>query len=273
MRFAAPNLLLLPISMLAALPGFEVASVKVTTDRAPRYGSITCGPNTLTMRRVSMWMALRWAYGVESFQMLAPEWTQTVPLYDILAKAPDRVTPSDMRVMLRTLLAERFHVMAHTEKKEMRVMALLVARDGPKFRETTGKYDSALGLEMPFQFLGFDSGVHLQAREDSGGGPRQSFTNISMPEFAVMLAMVASRTPFEKVPVIDMTGLKGRYDIALVHERPSAPPAEGLHLTGDDVLADYKALMQKQLGLTLEPRKAAVDVLVIENVERHPTPN
>jgi uncharacterized protein (TIGR03435 family) len=259
--------------MVAAPPAFEVASVKVATDRTPRFGSITCGPNMLTMRGVSMWMAIRWAYGVESFQMSAPEWTQTDPLYDILAKAPGLVLTSQMRLMLRTLLAERFHVMVHSAKKEMRVTALLVAKGGLKFHKTTGKYDSALGMEMPFQFLGFDSGVHLQARVDSRGGPRQSFTNISMPEFAAMLAMVASRTPFEKVAVVDMTGLKGRYDVALVHERPSAAPSEELHLTSDDVLADYKPLMQKQLGLTLESRKAAVDVLVIENVERRPTPN
>ena len=90
MRCAAITFLLLPISMVAAQPAFEVASVKVTTDRAPPFGSVTYGPNMLTMRGVSMWMAIRWGYGVTRFQMSAPEWNQTDPLHDILAKADRR---------------------------------------------------------------------------------------------------------------------------------------------------------------------------------------
>ncbi len=83
--------------------------------------------------------------------------------------------------------------------------------------------------------------------------------------------MWASRAPFEKVPVVDMTGLKARYDLTLLHDRLAN--TEGERPTGDDVLADYKTLLQKQLGLTLERRKAPVEVLVIDHADRQPTPN
>jgi uncharacterized protein (TIGR03435 family) len=271
MKCAAMTLLLVPLSILAATPAFEVASVKVTKDRAPRFGSITHGPDTLTMRGISLWMAVRWAYGIESFQLSAPEWTQTDPIYDVLGKAPAQVPASQMRLMLGTLLSERFHLAVHWQKQQMSVSALLVAKSGKKFHETTEKYNDALGPEMPFQFLGFDGSVHMQRRLGDGGRMTDSFTNISMPVFASVLAMFASRNPFEKVPVLDMTGLKGKYDVIVVHDRLAT--TEGEHPTGDDVLADYKTLLQKQLGLTLEPRKAAVEVLVVDHVDRQPTPN
>ena len=271
MKRAAMTLLLFPMSIPAVTPAFEVASVKVTTNRAPRFGSITNGPDTLTMRGVSLWMAIRWAYGVESFQISGPEWTQADPLYDIIGKAPAQVPASQMRRMLRTLLSERFHLALHRQKQQMSVSALLVAKSGKKFHESIEKSDSALGPEIPFQFLGFDNSVHVQRRVSDGGRVTDSFTNISMPMFASVLAMSASRNPFEKVPVLDMTGLKGRYDLIVVHE-PLAT-AEGEHPTGDDVLADYKILLQRQPGLTLEVRKAAVEVLVIDHADRQPTPN
>ncbi len=110
MKCAGMTLLLFAMSIVAATPAFEVASVKLTKDRAPRFGSITHGPDTLTVRGISLWMAVRWAYGVESFQLSGPEWTQTDPLYDILAKAPTRVPATQTRLMLRTLLSERFHL-------------------------------------------------------------------------------------------------------------------------------------------------------------------
>lgn len=263
--------LLLSISAFAAPPAFEVASIKVTKDRAPRFGSIIHGPDTLTMRGISIWVAARWAYGVESFQLSAPEWTQTEPLYDIVAKAPNPVSSSQMRLMLQTLLSQRFHLSAHWQKQQMPVTALLVAKGGPKFHETTEKYDAALGPEMPFQFLGFDSSVHMQRSLVEGGRIRDSFTSVSMPALASILAMSASRNPFEKVPVVDMTGLKGRYDVTLVYDRFAA--SEGEHPSGDEMLADYKTVLQKQLGLTLEARKAAIEVLVIDHADRQPTAN
>jgi uncharacterized protein (TIGR03435 family) len=269
-----------------APPAFEVASVKVNPglfrnqDPGPREGAIQYTPDTLTMRGISLWLIVRWAYGVGSFQLSGPDWMQrAVPprRYDIVAKAPGPVRESQMRVMLRALLAERFHLAVHWEKKEMPVTALVVAKGGAKFHESTGRYDPARGEEMPMQFLGYGSDVHMQR---IWGSPlTDSYTNVPMNLFASVLAMAASKTPYEKVPVLDMTGLKGRYDFVLVLDLPRRARSEGGDAPSDEAappdnpLADIGRILPKQLGLTLENRKASVDVLVIDHVEREPTPN
>ena len=66
--------------------------------------------------------------------------------------------------MLRTLLAQRFHMTAHIEKKELPVWALLVAKGGIRFGEAGGEYDPAKGREMPIPFAGYGDDVHMQIR-------------------------------------------------------------------------------------------------------------
>ncbi len=74
-------------------------------------------------------------------------------------------------------------LVVHWQKQQMPVGALLVAKNGKTFHETTETYDSALGPEMPFQFLGFENSIHIQRSVGDGGRIRDSFTNISMPVF------------------------------------------------------------------------------------------
>jgi uncharacterized protein (TIGR03435 family) len=256
-------------------PAFEVASIKVNPNPPHKFfGAIQRSPDRLTMRSLSLWMIVRWAYGLESFQISGPEWLQAPPYYDILAKAPKPVRESEMRLMLRALLAERFHLAVHSEKKEMPVRALAVAKGGPKLRESSGKYDPGLGVEAPMQFLGFDSDVHMQRRQDPDGRIRDSYTNMPMRLFASVLAILASRTPYEKVAVVDMTGLQGRYDFALVLDRPGGVRGEGGDAPSlDDPLDALEGVLAKELGLCLQGRKAAVDVLVIDHADRIPAAN
>jgi uncharacterized protein (TIGR03435 family) len=269
----------------SASPTFEVASVKInpslgrSQDPGPRLGAIQYSPDTLTMRKMSMWLMVRWAYGLGSFQISAPDWMRhpLPPFYDIVAKASGSVRRSQMQLMLRTLLAERFHLAVHWEKKEMPVTALLVGRDGPRLHESTGRYDPARGAEAPVQFLGLDNNVHIQRTWDQGR-LRDSYTDVPMNLFASLLAMWASQTPYDNVPVLDMTGLQGRYDFTLVMDRPSGGTSEGGDAprelsSPDNLLADFKRILPKQLGLTLERRKAPVDVLVIDRVDKEPTPD
>ena len=94
-----------------------------------------------------------------------------------------------------------------------------------------------------------------------------------MALFACVLEAMSSKTPqYENaaIPVVDMTGLPGRFDLEVVHELPP----EGAGPQGaDDVLSDLKPLLEKQLGLTLERRKAMVDVLVVDHADQSPTAN
>lgn len=265
---------ILALGLASAQPvAFDAASVRINNSGGPRYGSIQYSDNRLTIRATSLWMCIRWAWHLESFQIAGPNWLQTAPLYDITATSAAPIKPEKMRMMLRTLLSERFGMKTHIEKREMRVTALVIAKYGPKLRPSSGKFDAALGPEAPFQFLGLDSGTHVQRTAgDRPGRLRDSYTNMSMRELASLIALTASKTPLEQVPVIDATGLSGRYDFTLTFDL--SPGREGGDRpTSDEILADRRAVLQRDAGLTLEPRKASVDVLVIDRINREPTAN
>jgi uncharacterized protein (TIGR03435 family) len=256
-------------------PAFDVASVRVNNIPGRPRPTIQFSPDTLTMRQVSVGLMLGWAYGPGSLQILAPDWMQAPPLYDILAKASGPVPENHLRSMLQTLLAQRFHLAVHVEKKEMPVMALLVTRNGPKFPESDGTYDPARGAEMPLHFPGYGDDVHMQRSRDPDDRLRDSFSNTSMTFFATILAAMGSVTPFDNVPlpVIDMTGMPGRYDLQIVHGLYTSHPEGDGPQTAEEVFADLKPVLEKDLGLTLERRKAMLDVLVIDHADKTPTAN
>jgi len=261
----------------AGKPAFDVASVKASAANGPRdrgLGSIRYSPDTVTMRGVSMWLIVRWAYGVGSYQMSGPSSMQDPPYYDIVAKTHGPVPESQLRLMLRALLAERFHLAVRLERKEMPVTALLVAKGGPKFQESAGKFDTWRGPEAPMQFFGFDEDVRIQRSLAPNGSLQDSFTNMPMEHFAAVLELMGSRSPYDKLPVVNMTGLQGRYDFVVVLDAPGGGRVEGGDASPpDDPLAAYKRILPSELGLTLESRKATVEVLVIDHADKTPTEN
>ena len=162
----------------------------------------------------------------------------------------------------------------------MPVTALLVATGGPKFHESAGKYDPEHGAEAPMRFLGYDDSVHVQRNQSRDGRLQDSYTNVSMKLFAAILELASSRSGFDKVPVVDMTALQGRFDFVVTLDRPGSARSEGESasaddppLPPDDPLAAWKPILQKQLGLTLKPGKAMADVIVVDHVDKEPTPN
>jgi len=265
---------ILALGFASAQPvAFDAASVRVNDNGGPRYGSIQYSGNRLTIRATSLWMCIRWAWNLGSFPISGPDWLQTPPLYDIAATGRAVATPETMRMMLRTLLSERFAIRTHTEKREMHVMALVVAKGGPRMRPSSGRFDAALGREAPMQFLGLDTSTHLQRTAgDRPGRLRDSYTNISMRELAAVMAIASTRTPFEQVPVIDRAGLSGRYNFTLTLDLPAGNEHEHT-ASDDDPLANWRTVLQRDAGLTLEARKARVDVLVIDHINRAATPN
>jgi uncharacterized protein (TIGR03435 family) len=256
---------------------FDVASVRVSyVGRGPGvgpFGSIHFSPDTVTIRATSLWLVVRWAYGLGSFQMSGPDWMQSPPYFDIVAKAHGPMSESQLRLMMQALLAERFQMTVHRESKEMSVTALRVAGGGPKFRQSAGKYEPGRGAEAPLQFLGFDDSVHIQRIPDRDGRVRDSFTNIPMTTFAAVLELAASRTPYDKAAVVDETGLRGRFDLTLVLDPHGSGGEGGDAPMQEDPLGAYKRILPGQLGLRLDAGKAPVDVLVIDRASRVPTEN
>ncbi|HEY4085363.1 MAG TPA: TIGR03435 family protein [Bryobacteraceae bacterium] len=264
---------MLAFGVASAQPvAFDAASVRVNNN-GPRYGSIQIAGHRLTIRATSLWMCIRWGWNLGSLPISGPDWLQTPPLYDIVATSAAPATPDRMRMMLRTLLSGRFGMKTRTEKREVPVMELVIGKGGSKMRPSSGRFDPSLGREAPMQFLGFDSDVHMQRTAgDRPGRLRDSYTNISMRELAAVMAVAAGKTPFDQLPVMDATGLSGRYDFALTIDLPAGNEHDH-SASDDDPLANWRTVLQRDAGLTLEARKASVDVLVIDHINREPTAN
>jgi uncharacterized protein (TIGR03435 family) len=155
--------------------------------------------------------------------------------------------------MLRKLLADRFHLTFHREPRELPVYAIVPAKSGPKLAEANTPADKAPILAVHM----FPDHVEFPAR------------NATMLDFASVLQRAAMDRP-----VVDRTGLKGRYDFDLAWT-PDESQFGGVKFAepaGGPPKPDLFAAMQQQIGLRLEATKASVDIIVIDHVDR-PTEN
>jgi uncharacterized protein (TIGR03435 family) len=229
---------------------FEVVSVKPNKiGNAGGEGSnretIQASPGTLTMRNVTLITSLRWAYGVRDFQISGPSWMGT-ERYDISAKAAGAASEEQMRTMLQAALAERFKMALHRESKELPVYALVTSKKGMKLTPSA-----------------VDSPGHM-----SPEGGDLVFQNFSMEELADRLSTI----PFKvDRPVVNETGLTGRFDFHLKFASSSAELKTALE--GMDRGVAVFSYFQEQLGLRLEGRKAAMELLVIDHAEKVPVEN
>jgi len=232
-------IVLVRASLHAQTPSFEVASVKVSNGGPSR---IETSGDSLTMQG-SLSNIISWAYdlgGVDHLNQLSgPPWLNQ-ERYHIAAKAPGPVPVKELKLMLQTLLAERFKFAFHRETKEFPVYALVVATGGPKFKETASEGESVTRTDPK--------------RPGTGGTSLRT----SMAQLANLLAGTCPD------PVVDMTGLTGRYDFTL-------------DVTGYPVNVEMPAILsdvlQKQLGLKLEHRRIPLDVVVVDHADRVPIEN
>jgi uncharacterized protein (TIGR03435 family) len=229
------SVLSLPIAH--AQSSFAVASIRPSA--APvqfeHDGKTETEPGSLRMRDVTVATCIKWSYGVQDSQIAGPAWLDSVH-FDILAKADRPVGAGQLRLMMQTLLADRFQLAFHREKKELRAYALLVAKGGHKLQ-------NADPAGAPF-------------RENSATGTIARATTIQ--EFADFIS-----GPL-RTPVVDMTGLKGRYDFTLdfTSYLPTDPHAR------PDVGEILIPALQGELGLKLESRKMPVEVMIVDRVEK-----
>lgn len=242
-----------------APPAFEVASVRVSQiGRAGGEGSrrenIQVSPDTLTMRNASMRSCIRWAYHVMDYQVTGPDWLG-FERYDIVAKAAAVTTEDQLRAMLQTLLAERFKLALHRQNKELPAYVVLIGKNGPKFHEAQTEG------EMSIQ-------------------PNQSRMTVAIQR-APLSQLVDMLSNVLRAPVLDQTGLKGRYDITIdiakyigdFGQRRDGG-AEG-HALGApmDPLSIISTGLQEELGLKLESRKTPIDLLIVDHAEKVPVEN
>lgn len=182
-----------------------------------------------------------------------PAWAES-DKYEIVAVTPNdvRPTPDEQMTMLRQLLTERFHLSFHREPKEFSVYAITVAKNGPKLKPTALDPNATPDGPPLLAFVLSPEVVRLPAK----------YTTVAE------MASVMQRAVFDR-PVIDRTGLTGRYDFDLEFT-PDESMFGGLGMKGtaESTKPDLFTAMQEQLGLKLEASRGTIDTVVIDRVDR-----
>ncbi len=262
-------------------PEFEVASVKPATPLGPygqrsdrKGGPGTPDPGLYTCRNCPLSWVVDEAYNLKPYEFQGPDWLAETR-FDFEARIPAGATRPIFLQMLRSLLADRFKLAVHREPKDMQVYEMTVAKNGPKFHEAKPDEQAAARQEEPGPPKRDDDGFPILGPKMTmaivPGHARLRSNNQTMSWFADQLSGQLGG------PVTDSTGLKGNYDFILSW----AFGSETAVVPGQDPGAPYTdayrpALLnavQSQLGLKLERKKAPVEVLVIDRIEKTPSPN
>jgi uncharacterized protein (TIGR03435 family) len=231
------------------------------------------------------------AYDVKNYQISGPAWLD-MERYDIAASIPSGATKKQFNLMLQNLLAERFHLALHHESKEVQGYELVPGKRGPKLKESAEVDSSVPAPAAPPQF-----GPGTPPKMDANGfpqldrpgmvmmmtmGPKGSIARLTAKAVPVF-ALIQNLTGQLKEPVMDRTGLTGKYDFTLEFAPEGLPPAltsafsppEGpgpLDAT-DESGPNILTAVQEQLGLKLEPKKTPIDMLIIDRADKVPTEN
>jgi uncharacterized protein (TIGR03435 family) len=257
----------------APAKAFEVASIKSAPPPTDGRLMVRMGgdPGRLDYTNVSLKDVIRVAFKVRPDQISGPDWL-TSERYIISAKYPAGATKDDVPAMLQALLADRFKLTYHKDSKVLAMYALVQGKGGPKLTpaETSGNMRMMMGPK----------GRHMTGKA-------------TMPQLADMLSNMSDR------PVIDMTELKGSFEIDLEFTSDFSPEGMRMGMQGPppgggggpgpgpggpgggearqhDESADAPTLftaVQEKLGLKMEPRKGPVDLYVIDHIEKVATEN
>jgi uncharacterized protein (TIGR03435 family) len=293
-----------------AAPAFEVASIKPAGPLNPmmiKSGQMRIGMKIDKARvdvgSLSLADLIRIAYRVKPYQVSGPDW-MGAERFNIQATLPEGASPDQAPEMLQALLAERFKLKVHRESKEHAMYALVVAKNGPKLKESPPEVEAPAGESAPSEpglgkgqvrINGSMEGKGVVVTGGPGGQMRMSMgpggtmhmeaAKMTLSSFAEMLSRFVDR------PVVDMTELKGNYQVSLdlaMEDLRSMARSAGVMIPGpggggeagsapanaasDPSGSSIFASMQ-QLGLKLEPRKAPVDLIVVDHLEKTPTEN
>jgi uncharacterized protein (TIGR03435 family) len=299
-RYVTVTILILMTLLPAAYsegPTFEVASIRpvppLDLTRMPAQPSVCTGgpgtkdPGRWTCENTNLANIVRYAFDLKPYQLEG--WYSQLynqnKYFSIRAKVPEGATREQSRQMRQNLLIERFGLKFHFEKKETQGYELVVAKNGPKFKESDPEspQDSASELSsVPSPLtIGKDgfptmpsgrSGVFAMATGARGQWPRTTMGDFA--EYLIGSSMAGK-------PVIDSTALKGKYDLSLdwMPERrmsaiaPSAPAENSLPAAPQASGPDFFTALQEQLGLKLVPKKVTIEMFVVDHIEKTPTEN
>ena len=239
------------MAMFAQTPTFDVASVKLAKDdggTGSRHLQRSYGPQSVIFGGYTLAFIISDAWQFPPGRIIGPGsltkqslWPLLATGYDIEGKADHPVTNAQLRLMLQTLLAERFQLAMHRETKTGPVYKLALAKGGPKFEEASGG-----GLVMAGAPEGF------------------VFRNAEIFRLAGYLGSRVDRE------VVDDTGLQGLYNftVKIPEEMRQNQPAKTAGGTFDAPTAAIFSDVLKPLGLQLVAGSAPVEYLVVDRVEK-----
>lgn len=228
-------------------PSFDVASVKPSDPAASGTQVRILPGGEVISRNATLHVLIVVAFKIHNFQEKGgPSWLDS-DRFDIDAKPSRHVSDQEARLMMRSLLADRFHLVVHTETKELPAYVLIPVKSGAKLKEA----GEASGTD----------GFHW-----SGG--RIEGKRVSVADIADAL------TSRLQQPVLDYSGIKGLFDFTLEYtpdtnmSRPPDPTRSSVEVGVDPNGPSIFSALQRQLGLKLEARKAPVHILAIDSAQK-----
>jgi uncharacterized protein (TIGR03435 family) len=268
-----------------AQPAFEVASIKPSNQTA---GEVNAGfhidGSQVRVGAMSFKDYIGMAYRLRAYQIQGPDW-MAEQRFDLAATLPTGSTTAQFPEMMQALLAERFNLKLHHDKKEFPVYVLEVGKTPLKLQASKPDPNEDAKAKGTADIAG--SGSSQGVSVNLGQGSSYTFSNnrfeatkLTMFQFAGNLERFVDR------PIVDMTGLDGRYDFGLdlteedyrimliragVNSGVVLPPAALRLLENGSPVSLFDAL--QKLGLKLDARKAPLDVVVIDEARKTPTEN
>ncbi len=245
----------------AAAPSFDVASVKPSNDDV--FSTVVERSPGRFSWKTQLAYLVRYGFNMEWTRISGasgdiPGWGS---IYQVDATMDPKATEFEVRLMVRSLLEDRFKMTWHYETKPSDGWALTVAKNGPKIHAYK---DDAPAPPMPDWNGGLD-----RAGDDGRiwGIIRDPYV-VSLTGRRVTMSQFCSDLELDrKKPVWDETGLKGKYYIAFRYSMENVP------LDVEVAAPRLDAALQENLGLKLEKRSGTVQVLVIDHIEKVPTAN
>lgn len=205
-----------------------------------------------SLRQSSIVDMVALAYGVKPEMVLGgPSWLE-MKHYDIVAKADPKTTDADLKLMLQSLLADRFKLTLHKGEAPMPAFLLIAPGGKTKMKQSEEGEEKTCKPAPP---------------ETAGGAPLivVSCTGMTVDEIAMLMQQAASSYLTE--PVLNQTGLEGKWDFTLkwtdIRQRAKA---------GAEAVSIFDAA-EKNLGLKLELKTAPRSVWIVDSVNEKPTPN
>ncbi len=231
-------------------PAFEVASIDPCKPGTPEPPGEHMGMvqfvypgGRFNAKATTVKFLIEWAYGILPAQHSGgPSWLGE-DRYDIVAKAPGNATDDEMKMMAQELLADRFKLKFHREKRELPVLVVSLGKTPPKL--TTPKEDQKRSLKI----------IPVKGENDKMTGYHVSGTRFSFEQLNQTFAWQLGRV------LVNETGLQGdfNFDIDLPMDDAQPNPLDATHILN---------ALKDQLGFVIKSQKAPVDIFVIDSAEK-----